>query len=500
MRPKVSSLSTLPLIPALLAIGGPWSLAADARPTPERPPTIQDEDAASEDRARLERDVVRAFSDDRPADALRRLDEAIARWPDRPEFHYGRACALALLDRRDEAGASLLAAVRNGFRDFDVMRLDPALRSMRDHEVYLAIIEAEGRPTPAKGATDAPALAARFGDDYHVESIEGLRIHLACGVPRRSCHEMTSMLRRQSDHQRSTLFTAADPDWCTIIVPAARDQATVFRRDLGLEDPDRTPGAYRHDRRLLVSRDVGSSMRHEYTHRLHWADMDARRQRHPMWIQEGIASLFEDYEWRSEGGIVFTPNLRHAIVHRQVSTGRDLPLTAVMAMEPEDFREDRSALYPQVRSVFEFIADRGRLETWYRTYVATHDEDRSGRLALERTFGRSIDQIHELWRRWVLDRGRRESTLQLGDPYPGVLVEEAGDGVRIQRVLTMEARRSGLRVGDVVTRIGEASVPTRTAWFLALERHRLGDVVRLEYRRRGTVKAVRVRLHPFGSR
>ncbi len=485
-----------------LALADGLSRSSSLAQTPSEPSPNGQAEGETEERERelLERDVIRAFTNDRPERALRLLDRAIERWPDLAEFHYGRACALALLDRRDDAGSALLIAVRRGFRDFDAMRLDPALRSMRNHEVFQAILEAGRRGENGDDASDIDSLRSRFGDDYHVESIDELKIHLACGLPRRSCVDLRSMLQRQADHQRATLFDAAVPDWCTVIVPAQRDQATVFRRDLGLDDPDRTPGAYRHDRRLLVSRDIGSSMRHEYTHRLHWADMDARRQRHPMWIQEGLASLFEDYELRNDGGIAFVPNLRHAIVHRQVTSGRDLALNDIVEKGPDAFREDRSSLYPQVRSVFEFIADRGRLDTWYRTYVRTYDEDRTGRLALERTFGRSIDQINELWRRWVLQRGRQESTLELGDPYPGILVEEAGDGVRIQRVVTQEARRSGLRVGDVVMKIDDDPVRTRASWFLTLANHRLGDLVRLECRRRGVVKAFRVRLHPFGSR
>ena len=464
----------------------------------------------SEARQHLERQVVTAFTEDRPEDALRLLDTAIQRWPKDAGLHYARACALSLLERRDAAGEALIVAVRHGFRDFEAMRLDPALRSMRNHEVFQAILEAAARRGSSgergksgigsEAQLDEAWLRRRFDDDYHLETIEDLKIRLACGLPRRSCTEMQTMLARQSAYQLAALFDAARLDWCTVIVPAARDQSRGFREQLGLEDPERTPGAYRHDRRLLVSRDIGSSMRHEYTHRLHWADMESRGQRHPMWIQEGLASLFEDYEWDNGGRPRFTPNLRHAIVHRQVTSGRDVDFVDLLAMDADTFAEDRAVLYPQARSVFEFIADRGRLEDWYRTYVSTHATDPSGRRAIERTFGSSIEQFNESWKQWVLARGRQDATLEAGDPYPGILVEDAGDGVRIRRLVTREARRAGLRIGDVVMKIDDHEVRTRAEWYLVLSEHRLGDLVRLECRRAGGVRAARIRLHPFGSR
>ncbi len=493
MRPLTAGiLSLVRILPLLIPAGALPARSAIAQTEVDRPQT--------EELRETEGRIILAFAESRTEDALELIDRALTRWPEVPELHYDRACALSLLGRREAAGESLLLAVRRGFRDFDTMRLDPALRPMRNHDVFRAILDASGRA--AEPAADLPGLEAlrqRFDDDYHFESIETLRVHLACGLPRRSCLEMRAMLERQSRYQLSNLFAVARPEWCTIVIPAPRDQGRVFKEDLNLDDPDRTPGAYRHDRRLLVSRDIGGSMRHEYTHRLHWADMEARRQRHPMWIQEGMASLFEDYEWTGNAP-TFIPNLRHAIVHRQVSSGRAMEMARLFALGPDAFQSDRASLYPQVRSVFEFIADSGHLESWYRSYVDGYDRDRSGRRAMESVFGRSLQQVDDLWRRWVLDRGRREAALDLGDPYPGILVANAGDGVRVERIATTEARRAGLRVGDVLMKIDEDAVRTTAAWYMALANRRNGDVVRLEYRRRGSVKVVRVRLHPFGSR
>ncbi|NIM60902.1 MAG: hypothetical protein GTO30_04390, partial [Acidobacteria bacterium] len=53
-----------------------------------------------------------------------------------------------------------------------------------------------------------------------------------------------------------------------------------------------TGGIYEHERRRLIARDIGASLRHELTHAYHYADMDRLGQRHPLWVQEGIATLY----------------------------------------------------------------------------------------------------------------------------------------------------------------------------------------------------------------
>ncbi|MHC4718609.1 MAG: hypothetical protein ACYS5V_16690, partial [Planctomycetota bacterium] len=54
----------------------------------------------------------------------------------------------------------------------------------------------------------------------------------------------------------------------------------------------RVGGYYEHAQHLLLARQMGKVMTHEFTHALHAADQDALGQRHPIWIAEGLATLF----------------------------------------------------------------------------------------------------------------------------------------------------------------------------------------------------------------
>ena len=63
--------------------------------------------------------------------------------PREPLVWYNLACSLALLDRRDESLDALARAVKLGYDDFEWMRRDSDLRSLRDDQRFQAILRQE---------------------------------------------------------------------------------------------------------------------------------------------------------------------------------------------------------------------------------------------------------------------------------------------------------------------------------------------------------------------
>ena len=96
-------------------------------------------------RTTLERQIISAFDRDDVKRALSLIDRYLKYWPRDSDMIYNAACAHALLNEREEAADRLYEAVRAGFRDFDHMEHDPDLVSIRDHDVFLAILEARDR-------------------------------------------------------------------------------------------------------------------------------------------------------------------------------------------------------------------------------------------------------------------------------------------------------------------------------------------------------------------
>ena len=195
------------------------------------------------------------------------------------------------------------------------------------------------------------------------------------------------------------------------------------------------------------------------------SDLERLGQPHMMWVQEGLASLYESYELGTDGTIRFLPTERHNEARRMAATSGALRLSQVVAMRPEEFMQKSQALYPLVRSVFEYMADQGKLRTWYRNYVQCFAEDRTGRQAIERTFGTTLDAFERSWRAWVLARPAVDLAAPKGSHAIGLAVKDAVDGVEVTQVTRgSAAQRAGIRAGDVIVAVDGVAVRSPREW------------------------------------
>ena len=117
-----------------------------------------------------------------------------------------------------------------------------------------------------------------------------------------------------------------------------------------------------------------------------------------------------------------------------------------------------------VVSIFEFVADQGKLTQWYEYFVANFREDATGGKAFELCFDMPLDEIERAWRRWLTTRPKIDTTIDPGDASLGIQSRPNGsnDGVVIDSMLPgSAARRSQLRVGDVIVSIDGVPGPER---------------------------------------
>ncbi len=458
-------------------------------------------------RAALERQIVRAFDREDPRRALLLIDRYLEYWPHDEDMIYNAACGHAILGEREKAADRLLQAVREGFRDFDYMTQDEDLASIRDHDVYLAILEArkkirdqtpktppedlrkddssesETRPPrrvrrDGRGSDEFEAWRTDHQDDYIFETDDAQRLHVASTLPEEAREEMMGMISRQSDFMVEHLFGTVQSDYVFLLVPN-RDDCSIFDLDQS------TAGWYEHARRMLVTTDIGASLRHEFAHVLHWGHMDRINQRHPMWIQEGLASLFEEYAaGRTGTNFRFLPNERHNVTFDLVTSGDVPSWRQIFGLSPTRFMRAASRFYPITRSIFRFIAGKGRLDVWYENLVTTFPEDPTGVLALERTFDKPIDAIESDWKAWVRGMGRRDNTIARGDASLGIQAESEVDGCRVTMVHEGSgAFEAGMRIDDVIVRLGDISIRSTRELMLAIARRRVGEVVPVRVRR-----------------
>ncbi|MCA9296513.1 MAG: PDZ domain-containing protein [Phycisphaerales bacterium] len=453
-------------------------------------------------RGDVEDQVPRLFSAERYEEAATLLSAYIDAHPNDADMLYNLACAFARLGRTDDAADTMLRAVESGFVAFDHMMSDPDLDAIRDHPTYTAILEAVRRvrdrnsdPTTAlQHAIDQ--WKDRFGDQAYRYAIdEQRRLAFATALDAASSEAMRTMLIREADHCVATLFGGHLDVPVLIAIPTPDDADTLLQAaDIG--------GMYVHASRRLIARNIGDSLRHEFVHAMHFAHMERIGQKHPLWIQEGIAALYETYSWADDGTIVFEPNDRRNIAKRRQRAGRLMAWDRLFDMTGVQFMRMAGRLYPEVRSIFEYLAAEGKLSTWYSTYVLHFDEDSTGRLAMEKVFDAPLRDVERAWQVWLAQSPAVDDEIRAGEASLGIRSSEnaSNDGVFVADVLMGGgARAAGVRRGDVIVALDDVEIRSLRDLTLALGGRSVGDEVALRIRRREAYQTITVRLTGLGS-
>lgn len=354
--------------------------------TPSQPLRASETSADEIDRSFRVRDYARAEQ---------LIEEHLARQPDDGIMLYNAACATARLGKPQAAAAYLLRAVKAGFHDFSRMRRDPDLQAVRTHPIYKALLDARNAADALLSAKRIDQWREKYGAEaYRFESDPQRRITYAIPSDHASADSMRSMLDRQADQMVRTLFEMPPEHNVLVALPTAADASAIFANP-------HVHGTYSHLARLLIAADFAASLRHEFVHVFHHSHMDRVGQQHAMWAQEGLASLYEEYELGSDGSIVFLPNERRNIVKAMARDNTLIPWEHLFALSDMEFGERPAQHYAQARSIFEFLAERGRLEAWYRAYVEHFERDQKGAAAFEAVFEQPLAQTELDWRMWL---------------------------------------------------------------------------------------------------
>jgi hypothetical protein len=445
-----------------------------------------------------ERQIYRAFDRKDYNLAVELIQAYLKQVPDDPDMLYNLACAQCLKGDYDASAQAILDALKAGFRDFDHLRSDPDLSALRDHPTFKTILEeadkAARRPTKMNAVEH---WREKYGEkDYRYEYDAEHRINYATALDETSHKEMREMLKKQADQMIESLFEHP-PDYDVLIaIPTPNDSDKFFGGD------DSVGGMYQHTTRRLVSRDIGGSLRHEFFHVMHFSHMERLRQQHPLWLQEGMAALYEDYQLSADGAIKFLPNDRQIIVKSRAKAGKLIKWSEIMAMSADEFMEKAQQTYPQTRSMFEFVAENGKLREWYTTYIKNFHEDRTGTKAFELTFDKPVEDIERDWRKWIAQQPQIDLVIRADDAALGIRSRENGsnDGVSIADVVPgSAAANAGLRKGDVIVAIDSQSTRSIMDLRRIIAGHEVGDHVEVRLRRKGEYHTITVRLRPAYS-
>lgn len=443
------------------------------------------------------------------AAALPLFEEMARRQPDSFVPQYNIASALARLGRVDAALDALDRALELGFDDLAHLRHDPDLQSLRDTAHFTEIVDTW--PERMEGLADARfrALLDRFGGRYHTHEDAFLRLRFAVGLPRESFELAREELDATSRWAVAELFgnlveaeTAMVP-WVSVVIPTDRDFARWLADRHGEAARTATrqiAGTYDHDRKALVCKDLGATLRHEVFHALHYRSQSLDGQRHASWIMEGLASLVEDVDIDDDGAPSFAPSWRTNIV-KKAHGGDVIKSLSQLAETPDHIFVGTNQLlhYGHARAVMLYLVAADKLGEFYRNYIETWERDRTGVQALERTFDATIDQIDTSFRRWVerlpvAPEQHHPPMATLGIDVDG----ERGEGLAVLRTVRgSPGRQAGVRPRDVLVAINGQGTRDLNELYRVIGRYLPGDLVVLTVRRGRQMLELPVRL---GSR
>ncbi len=303
---------------------------------------------------------------------------------------YESAGAAALAGDLELAEEHLRAAVRAGFRDFSAMRRDLPLAPLRERDVLRAILAARDAADDSLAQRRIDEWMARL-DPSHYSFERDRASHIDLIAP--AAAESLPLIDAILDDLAHSPFPA-QPAHRTTVILLNDDDAAVFLPRANAR------GRYLHSQNLLLASDDDRALRHELAHVLHHAHMDSLGQEHAMWVQEGLASLFESLAVR-DGSRTIHRNERDSIIEMMIAGNRALPWRDLFAMSQEVFERDAGSTYAQARSIFRFLDERDVWHAWYESYCESFLTDPTGALALETVTNQPLESLEDEWREWV---------------------------------------------------------------------------------------------------
>lgn len=158
-------------------------------------------------------------------------------------------------------------------------------------------------------------------------------------------------------------------------------------------------GHYGYSQRyIVVNYDTGpGTLVHEMTHSLMAPDFPQA----PIWISEGMASLYE--QCRVEGdSLKGESNWRLPELKQALQKGKMDSLSKLLAMSVKEFRgEGESLHYAESRYFCKFMESRNLLGKIYASFRDNVKDDPDGRKAVEQAFGETLPEIEKDWLKWL---------------------------------------------------------------------------------------------------
>jgi len=227
-------------------------------------------------------------------------------------------------------------------------------------------------------------------------------------------------------------------------------------------------------------------MIHEYTHALHYGDMEGLKQRHPQWVVEGFGSLYEQCT-RREGSGYGMLNWRLPGLKNAIEKGTCYNLKNFISKSNSFFsksRQDTALSYAVSRYIFYFLQEKKLLRKWYAKYRENYKEDKTGLKTLEEVYGKSIEEFEKDWLEFLKPLNYSRGGPSANTPFIGVNLEDTDEGLKITQVVAgAPADKAGLEDGDIILKMDDTKIEKRADLTAVVRKHKIGDEVKFIVKR-----------------
>ncbi len=336
---------------------------------------------------------------------------------------------------------------------------------------------------------EAEILAKKWADNLgtgYITQIDSRR-HLVyvSAVDQKAMTHVMQLLGAYHDMQQKMLFPEPLRWNVTIVLPTLKD----YRKLIPIAE---AYGIYSPKNRTLVSISFSNVLIHEFTHALHHNDQAAVNQKHPIWIVEGLATLFQGSRIK-DGRLEIGADAGLASLKEAVKKNKTRPLDELFSMKPREFVQDAEMCYRQVRYVMLYLHRLEKLQQFYKACKAGYASDQTGVKALEEVLGKPLKNIESDWKKWVLAEEPPWRPANEPSAHLGVRMKQTPAGVKIIGFIrNSAAQQTGLlKVGDIIISFAGQPVQTPTALTAAVQSCRPGHIVEIEVVRDGKTTIIK---------
>ena len=217
-------------------------------------------------------------------DALDLLLQILQTWDDDAGSWYNAACCAALLKDKKKALQYLEKAFENGYVNFAWVLEDPDLASIRKSSKLKSLLRRKKKYYKLANEKRFKRTSEYYGQHFIVKLYPDDMIIFVSDVAEEKYARLLDIIRRVNKNHHRYLFRNKPNVYNIVICPSSKEEYNKHY------PPMNVLGVFMPAKKtLFVDLNVGEgTLVHEYTHALHFADMEALGQSHPIWIIEGL--------------------------------------------------------------------------------------------------------------------------------------------------------------------------------------------------------------------